>query len=242
MTTKSTLFANKALKLLAAIVLTAGLIGGGYLAYSLITTSQTTTVEETLLQTAKATTGDLVLYANGTGTIVPAEESSLGFRTSGQVSEIYVKLGDQVEAGDVLAQLGDTDAQIQLAEAQEAMNALTSAAALATAKQTLAEAQESFDLAKETLEFLISPEVLYWEEKVAEREQILADVQAKAQTDTSDEAKQKVAEAPVRISEKAKMTPPKRMIARRFQMSPKTNRNGSMMLPRIPGSESARPI
>ena len=50
-------------------------------------------------------------------------------------------------------------------------------------------------LAKETLEYLISPEVLYWEEKVAEREQILADAQAAAQTDTSDAAKQKVTEA-----------------------------------------------
>jgi hypothetical protein len=36
---------------------------------------------------------------------------------------------------------------------------------------------------------------LYWEEKVAEREQLLADAQATAQTDTSDEAKQKVTEA-----------------------------------------------
>jgi HlyD family secretion protein len=106
-----------------------------------------------------------------------------------------VKIGDQVEAGDVLAQLDDTDAQIQLAEAQEAMNALTSDSALATAKQTLGEAQSSFDLAKETLEFLISPEVLYWEEKVPEREQTLADAQAAYQTDTSGEAKQKVSEA-----------------------------------------------
>jgi multidrug efflux pump subunit AcrA (membrane-fusion protein) len=42
---------------------------------------------------------------------------------------------------------------------------------------------------------LISPEVLYWEEKVAEREQVLADTQAAYQTDTSDETKQKATEA-----------------------------------------------
>jgi multidrug efflux pump subunit AcrA (membrane-fusion protein) len=95
----------------------------------------------------------------------------------------------------VLAQLDDTEAQIELAEAQEAMNRLTSAAAIATARQALAEAQSEFDLAKETLEYLISPEVLYWEEKVAEREQILADAQTAAQTDTSDVARQEVSEA-----------------------------------------------
>ena len=187
--------AREVVRLLVGVILILGLIRGGYFVYSRMTSSQTTTVEETTLQTAKATIDDLVLFANGTGTVVPAEESSFGFHTDGQVSEIYVKIGDQVEAGQILAQLDATGAQVGLAEAQEAMNALTSAAALATAKQTLAEAQESFDLAKETLEFLISPEVLYWEEKVAEREQILADTQAATQTDTSDEAKQNVTEA-----------------------------------------------
>lgn len=195
-TKKSTLFSNKkAIKVLVTIILITGLIGGGYFVYSRMTLSQSTITEETPLQTAKATTGDLVLYANGTGTTIPAEESSFGFSTTGQVSEILVKIGDQVEAGDLLAQLDDTEAQIELAEAQEAMNALTSDAALATATQALAEAQESFDLAKESLEFLISPEVLDWEEKIAEREQTLADAQTTAQTDTSDAARQTLSEA-----------------------------------------------
>ena len=193
-TKKSTLFSSKAIKLLVTVIVIVGLIGGGYFTYSRITSSQTTSMYESPLQTAKATVGNLILYDNGTGTTMPAEESNFGFNTSGQVSEIYVTIGDQVEAGQVLAQLDDTEPQIELAKAQEAMNVLTSAAALATAKQTLAEAQESFDLAKEALEFLISPEVLYWEEKVAEREQSLADAQTTAQTDTSDEAKQKVTE------------------------------------------------
>jgi HlyD family secretion protein len=144
-----------------------------------------------MLQTARATIGDLILYANGTGTIVPATESSFGFNISGQVTEIYVQIGERVEAGQVLARLDDTEAKIELVEAQEALNQLTSPAALATATQNLATAQSDFDLAKETLGFLISPEVLYWEEKVAEREQVLADAQA----DTSEAAKQKVAEA-----------------------------------------------
>lgn len=182
--------------MVAAIILLAGLIGAGYFATSRLTSqNSTSTADETPLQTAKATVGDLVLFAGGTGTIVPAAEASLGFGTRGQVSEITVRVGDRVEAGQILAQLDDAEAQVQLAEAQAALNQLTSAAALATAKQTLAEAQSDFDTAKETLAYLISPEVLYWEEKVAEREQTLADAQAAAQTEPSEAAKQKVTEA-----------------------------------------------
>jgi len=187
---KSNLF-----KISAAVLILAALVAGGVLLYQRFFSPQTDAAEETPLQTAEATRGDLILYANGTGTIIPAVESSFGFNTNGQVSEIYVEVGDRVEAGQVLAKLDDTNAQIELAEAQEAMNTLTSAAAIATAKQVLATAQSSFDTAKVELEFLVSPEVLYWEEKVAEREQTLIDAQTATQTDTSDEAKQKVTEA-----------------------------------------------
>jgi HlyD family secretion protein len=191
------LHTKKAIKVIAIVILLAGLIGGGYFAYSRFVSQKSTsnTASEDQLQTAKATRGDLVLYADGTGTIISAAEANLGFSTSGQVSEIQVKVGDTVEAGQVLAGLDSTEAQVKLAEAQEAMNKLTSPAAIAQAQQTLAEAQSSFDTAKETLEYLISPQVLYWEEKVSEREQLLADAQAATQTDPSDAAKQKVSEA-----------------------------------------------
>ena len=200
-TKKSTLFSNKAIRIASAIILLAALTVGGYLAYSRITAqSAANTSNQSPLQTAKATKGDLVLYANGTGTIMPAEESTFGFNTSGQVSAIHVKVGDQAEAGQVLAQLDDTEARIALVEAQQAMNKLTSPAAIATATQTLAAAQSDFASAKASLEYLISPEVLYWEEKVAAREQTLADAQTVYQTDTSDAAKQKVTEAEISLS------------------------------------------
>jgi multidrug efflux pump subunit AcrA (membrane-fusion protein) len=74
------------------------------------------------------------------------------------------------------------------------MNKLTSAAAIATAQGALANAQTSFISAKKALEYLISPQVLYWEENVAEREQLLLDAKTASQTDTSETAKQKVAQ------------------------------------------------
>jgi HlyD family secretion protein len=191
-TKKSNTFSKKAIRILVVLAVLAGLITAGYFVYTRYFSAQTTATEESPLQTAKATRADLVLYADGTGTIIPQDESALGFNTSGQAKEIDVKVGDTVQAGQVLAQLDDTEAQIQLAEAQDAMNTLTSAAAIATARQTLATAESDFAAAKESLEYLISPEVLYWEENVAERQQILTDAQTTYQTDTSDAAKQKV--------------------------------------------------
>jgi HlyD family secretion protein len=194
-TQKSKTLSKKAIRIAVAIAILAGLIVGGYFVYNRYFSSQTSTAEDSPLQTSNATKGDLVLYTNGTGTVIPEAESALGFNSSGQLKEIDVKVGDTVEAGEVLAQLDDTDAKIQLANAQDEMNSLTSAAAIATARQTLATAESDFADVKEELGYLISPEVLYWEEKIAERQQTLADAQTASQTDTSDAAKQKVTEA-----------------------------------------------
>ncbi|HLO29051.1 MAG TPA: biotin/lipoyl-binding protein, partial [Anaerolineales bacterium] len=187
---------SKAIKLLATALLLVVLIGGGgYIYLQVASQNRAGTTNDASLQTAKATLGNLVLSANGTGKVMPGAESSFGFNTSGQISEIYVKIGDQVQAGQVLAQLDDAEAKVNLAEAQEAMNKLTSAAAIATARQTLAEAQTNLATTKASLEYLISPEVLYWEEKITEREQILKAAQTAYQTDTSEAAKQKVTAA-----------------------------------------------
>jgi HlyD family secretion protein len=193
---KSKFLSTKAVRIVTAIILLAAFIVGGFYAYSRIMSSRTTSAaNETSLQTAKATKGNLVLYADGTGTVMPAEESTFGFNTSGQVSEVDVKVGDRVEAGQVLARLDDTNAKIALTQAQEAMNQLTSPAAIATATQALATAQTDFTTAKSSLEYLISPEVLHWEEQVASRGQTLADAQTATQTDSSEAAKKAVTDA-----------------------------------------------
>jgi HlyD family secretion protein len=190
------LLRNKAFKIIGTVILVAVLIGGGFYGYSRITASRTaSTANETPLQTAKATKGNLVLYADGTGTVMPAEESTFGFNTSGQVSEVDVKVGDRVEAGQILARLDDTNAKIALDKAKEAMNQLTSPAAIATATQALATAQTDFATAKSSLEYLISPEVLYWEEQVTSRGHTLADAQTASQTDSSEAAKKNVTDA-----------------------------------------------
>lgn len=198
---KSKFLSANAVKIVTAVILLAVLLAGGFYTYSRFNSKSTTnTANETPLQTAKATKGNLVLYANGTGTVMPAQETTFGFNAAGQVSAINVKVGDRVEAGQVLAQLDDTDANIALAEAQEAMNKLTSPAAIATATQALATAETDFATAKSSLEFLISPEVLYWEEQVDARGQTLTDAKSAAQTDASDTAKKKVTDAEISLT------------------------------------------
>jgi HlyD family secretion protein len=172
-------------------------IGGGYWYLRIRSARQSpiAATSQNTLQTAKATLGNITLFASGTGTIQPAAESQLSFNANGQVTAINVKSGDQVKAGQVLAQLDDTDAKLNLDKVQAAMNQLTSAAAIANAEQALATAQMDYATARDALGFLISPEVLYWEENVAQRQQALADAQTAAQTDTSSAAKQKVDQA-----------------------------------------------
>ena len=195
MTTQQRGSSRKIIWRIVIVALVVALVGGGYFYVQSRRLGTTNTLNNKPLQTAKAITGDLVLFANGTGTIAPAAESSFGFTASGQVSEIDVQIGDQVQAGQVLAHLDDTYAKINLAQAQAAMDKLTSTAALATAQQALATAQTDVATTKQNLAHLISPEVLYWEEQVTQREETLATAQTAAQTDTSNVAKQKVTDA-----------------------------------------------
>jgi HlyD family secretion protein len=83
--------------------------------------------------TARVDRGDVTLAIATTGALQPAQTRSLGFAVSGTVTEVKVRAGDQVTAGQLLAQLDPADAQAKVDSAQ---TALTSAqAALDTAEQ-----------------------------------------------------------------------------------------------------------
>lgn len=62
--------------------------------------------------------GDIIISATGAGAVVPAEEIVIGFDNGGVLKELFVKVGDEVAAGDVLARLDDTDALRQVAGAE----------------------------------------------------------------------------------------------------------------------------
>ena len=91
--------------------------GGWYYYSTQYLPAQAANGEETI-QTSTVRRGSLVVAASGTGTLVPNAEVDLSFSSGGRLNEVLVEVGDQVQAGDVLARLDDTDAQSQVAQAE----------------------------------------------------------------------------------------------------------------------------
>jgi len=166
--------------------------------YFQMNSTETQTAEIDTLQTSTARKGDLVIYASGTGTLIAMDEVDLGFKTSGQVKEINVEVGDKVKAGDVLAVIDESNTQIKYTQAKRNLLELTSAAAVASAEEAVADAQTDLATAINHLSYLISPAVYYWETEVETSKQAVEDAKAaleKSPNDTDLQAKLKKAEA-----------------------------------------------
>ncbi|MEM7345188.1 MAG: HlyD family efflux transporter periplasmic adaptor subunit [Chloroflexota bacterium] len=128
--------------------------GGGYYYYTTLQT-QPEEVVETAPATAQLSRGDIILTTLGVGTLLPSKEVNLSFGTSGTLQELMVRVGDQVNAGDVLARLDDTalriDAMqttIDFRQAELDLVALQKEASLAdiaAARASIASAQADHD-------------------------------------------------------------------------------------------------
>jgi len=103
--------------------------------------------EESAQQLIEVTRGDLAVLVNGTGNIEASREVNLSFGTGGKVDKVYVKEGDEVVKGDVLAEL-DADA-LELARTQAELDLTQAEVALTKAKLALTQAQ----LAQQTAEY-----------------------------------------------------------------------------------------
>jgi RND family efflux transporter MFP subunit len=131
------------------------------------------------LQTAVARRGSLTVSASAAGQVVTSDEVSLGFDEAGTLSELLVKVGDEVTAGQVLARLeidqSAEDIALALAEAQ--LNLLTAQQALddLTASNQLdaAEALSAVETAQQALEDLQDPAL-----RQAQAAQAVAEAQA----------------------------------------------------------------
>lgn len=167
--TKSTsaLLGKRAWILIAIFIL---MFGGGYAYYTYKYLPSQEISEEPQLQTATIRRGDIILYASGTGTLIPAAEASFGFERSGQVVEVLIGIGNQMEAGQVLARMDDTSLQNDLKSARRDYLELTSQTSLVSAKQQVAELEGELVSARATLSWLVSPSVVTWEERVTEAE------------------------------------------------------------------------
>lgn len=188
------LLSKRPTQMLAILLTLLAIASAGGFAYYRFFYPPTQQTDEASLQTTTVRRGELVVYASGTGTLTAATEASFGFGTSGQVKSLYVKVGDVVEAGQLLAELDSTTQEIQYAQAKRELAELISPYAIATAKQAIADALLEVDSAYGHLAYLISPTVLYWEGEVAKVESELAAARQQAEASPSTETDQEVKE------------------------------------------------
>jgi multidrug efflux pump subunit AcrA (membrane-fusion protein) len=112
------------------------------------------------LQTAKVRTGDLMVTASGAGTVVPAEQVKIGFRSSGVLTELNVALGDSVKTSQVLARLEEN------LQAEADFQALFTAQGIAQAELALVNAQDALVLAENHVMYVIGLDAWYWEQEL----------------------------------------------------------------------------
>ncbi len=93
--------------------------------------------------TADVSRGTLIQSVNETGTITPAKEIDLNFISSGQLSKLNVKVGDQVEVDQALAEIDSSSLAIKKQEA--AAGLAMSQAGLTQAQLTADAAQREYD-------------------------------------------------------------------------------------------------
>ena len=140
------------------------LAGGGFYYY----TTAAAPIEETessSIQTTVARQGDLIVFASGAGQVVPATEISLGFDKSGTLTELLVQVGEEVQAGQVLARLQTSNStesiaaaiaasELNVFKAQQGLSAIYENAEIETA-----EAMSSVEIAQAGLDDLLNSEL-----------------------------------------------------------------------------------
>lgn len=176
--------------IIALVVVVLG--AGGFAGYRYwYMPSQVVESEDSTLQTAVARKGDIILYAAGSGELIPSAEVDVSFDISDDIQEELVELlvgvGDEVETGDVLARLDDSDRQENLVEAQRDLRELTSPSAIAELEIEMAETMIDLEDDIDDLVGLISPSVYKAENYVEEFTLALEDAQAAYDADPTDE-------------------------------------------------------
>ena len=174
-------------RILYAGILALAIVGRGAALY--LGGAQPAAMEDVALQTALVRRGDLVISATGSGTLT-APEKSLGFTGSGDltVTSVHVGAGDLVQKGEILAEVDSTQAQQDYEDAQRAYAELTSIGGQAAALRKVADAQAQVQRAKGTLEYLISPDVMYWESEIRGGQDKLELARAQLEKAPADEA------------------------------------------------------
>jgi len=86
------------------------------------------------------------------GIVMPVQEAHLAFALAGNVKEVNIAEGEQVKAGEVLAELDNTLVQVEVDQAQRTVRELTSPAAIAATEQAIATLQKTYEDAQKKVD------------------------------------------------------------------------------------------
>ncbi|WP_326550497.1 efflux RND transporter periplasmic adaptor subunit [Micromonospora sp. NBC_01813] len=106
---------------LVAVAAGATLVTAGAVAYAFA--GPTSADDAVPVATVQVDRGTVTVAVAATGAVEPAEDRQLGFGVAGTVTQLDVRLGQDVAAGDVLAAIDDSDATEAVEQAQEALTA-----------------------------------------------------------------------------------------------------------------------
>ncbi|MCJ7534528.1 MAG: efflux RND transporter periplasmic adaptor subunit [Anaerolineales bacterium] len=154
------------------------IVVGGYYAYDYFSADSVEVSETSQIQTSVARSGDLTVFASGAGQVVPTTEVNLGFDEAGTLAERLVKVGDQVQAGEVIARLetNQSEDEIALALAEAELNVLIAQQALDDIYDSVqidtAQALLDVETAQQTLEDLLNGDL-----RLAQAVQAVAEAQ-----------------------------------------------------------------
>lgn len=138
---------------IAILLIALGLVGGVYYKYF-----YTTTV--TSYEYATVTKKDLQKTVEGSGTVVSLSELTIQqLQNGGKVTAVYVKPGDYVKSGQIVATLDNRQAAIQLAQARASYDKIINGAtkeSLDISKQSVENAKTSYELTKQTQDLAVA--------------------------------------------------------------------------------------
>jgi RND family efflux transporter MFP subunit len=138
-------------------------LGSAFAYYTLTAAADAAEDEEPPLQTSTARQGDITISATAAGTVIPADEVLLSFPINGVLVELLVGVGDSVQAGDILANLNDSDvqksivnAQIQLAQAAMKTDAAATETGISFDDINIEQARINLEQAEDSLDDLLN--------------------------------------------------------------------------------------
>ncbi len=154
---------KKKILMIALVVI---LIVGGFIGYRWISNRNASQRAISQIQTAQVQEGELTITINATGTVRSAQSATLYWGTSGTVGDVFVKVGDSVQAGQKLAELAKNSlpqsiisAEAELLSAKKALEDLYTSAevAKATAMNEIATYAQAVRDAQYQLDYFIVP-------------------------------------------------------------------------------------